>query len=250
MNKKEFKKWFILLIVIYLFSAIPPLSQAAGIFNTKHNLSSLAPTTNIKALNETQVCIFCHTPHNAKPAYPLWNHELSAVVNYTNYWSETLKSYPSEAEAPPIDGFSQLCLSCHDGTIAIGATITKGEIPMEPNPSLVGGRLATSAAGYIGTDLSGGHPISIIFDGTLAGLRNAETSLCQLNWPISDPYVKLYPTQGGYGVQCTSCHNPHTNRSTYTDPSTGQLWPPFWQKENYDAVCLVCHVNCTHTWPW
>jgi predicted CXXCH cytochrome family protein len=234
---KKNKKCYILLTICCFFSVIPSLSQATGIFDTKHNLSSLASTTNIRALTEDQVCIFCHTPHNVNPVYPLWNHELSAVVNYTNYWSETLKSYSSEAEAPPIDGFSKLCLSCHDGTIAIGAVSNRGEIPMEPNPSLQGGRLSSTAQGYLGTDLSGGHPISIIYNESLVALRNADpvsASLIQLKWPIIDRDVRLYPTQGGYGVQCPSCHDPHGSQGGLDEP-------PLWRKKTYEEVCLVCH---------
>jgi len=231
---KKNKKCYILLTICCFFSVIPSLSQATGIFDTKHNFSSLAPPANIRALNQDQVCIFCHTPHNAKPEYPLWNHELSAVVNYTNYWSETLQSYSNRAEAPPIDGFSKLCLSCHDGTIAIGAVRSRDEILMEPNPSLQAGRLISTAQGYLGTDLSGGHPISIIYNESLAARRNADTSLMQLKWPIVDRDVRLYPTQGGYGVQCSSCHDPHGSQG-------GLNAPPLWRKKTYDEVCLVCH---------
>jgi predicted CXXCH cytochrome family protein len=88
--------------------------------------------------------------------------------------------------------------------------------------------------GYIGTDLSGGHPISIIFDQALALRRNEEEDILELNWPLTDKEVKLYPTQGGYGVQCTSCHDPHGGKG---DPGE----PPFWRKKTYNDVCLACH---------
>ena len=60
------------------------------------------------------------------------------------------------------------------------------------------------------------------------------TELLQLNWPITDKDVKLYPTQGGKGIQCTSCHDPHGGKGDSEAP-------PFWQKKTYDEVCLVCH---------
>ncbi|NWF75158.1 MAG: hypothetical protein HXY53_01055 [Nitrospirae bacterium] len=198
---------------------------------------SVSGTGDVKAVSETQICIFCHTPHNASPAKPLWNHEITAVVNYINYWSPTLQSYSSEAEAPPIDGFSKLCLSCHDGTVAIGSIISRwDEIQMISITDVLdaSGRLIRGP-GYLGTDLSGGHPISIIFDEILANKRNtSDPPLSRLKWPINDPYVKLHPTQNGYGVQCTSCHDPHTNRAAGG-------WPPFWNKTTHDEVCIVCH---------
>jgi len=243
---KRILKYFIF-PVAFCISLVIPLLSVASVSNTKHNLSVSGPG-NIKAVQETQICIFCHTPHNASPVYPLWNHELSAVVNYTNYWSHTLKSYASEEEAPPIDGFSKLCLSCHDGTVAIGSINagrkleTEGSIRMITIPNVVeAGKLMPGAKGYIGTDLSRhprqhplGHPISIVFDPSLMIRRNAEEDLMKLRWPINDKDVKLYPTQGGYGVQCTSCHDPHGGKG-------GPDAPPFWLKTTHDEVCIVCH---------
>ena len=56
----------------------------------------------------------------------------------------------------------------------------------------------------------------------------------QLKWPISDLDVKLYPTQDGYGMQCSSCHDPHGGKGNSDAP-------PFWRKAEYEDVCLVCH---------
>jgi len=36
-----------------------------------------------------EICVFCHTPHGASPAVPLWNHDLSALT-YTAYDSPTM----------------------------------------------------------------------------------------------------------------------------------------------------------------
>ena len=234
MIDKLVSKFCILYFTLCVFVLIPLLALAK-VEDTKHNLSITGPG-DVKAVSATQICIFCHTPHNSSPAQPLWNHELSAVVNYINYTSDTLQSY-TEGDAPPIDGYSKLCLSCHDGTVAIGSVVSKWEEIMmvtvagviDSSGKLIGG------PGYLGTDLSGGHPISIIFDEALVTKRNsAEPPLTHLNWPIVDTDIKLHPTQGGYGVQCTSCHDPHENKAAGG-------WPPFWQKPTHDEVCLVCH---------
>jgi predicted CXXCH cytochrome family protein len=219
-------KYLILQCGVYVF--LIPLTVFAGVRNTKHNLSISGPGP-AQATSESEICIFCHTPHNASPASALWNHEMTAFEDYTHYTSPTLKSYASEEDAPPIDGFSRLCLSCHDGTVALGSLINHGDT-VETVPDY----LTYGMEGYIGTDLSGGHPISIIFDESLVAARNADPDLLQLNWPITDKDVKLYPTQGGRGVQCTSCHDPHGGKG---DPDA----PPFWRKKTYDEVCLVCH---------
>jgi hypothetical protein len=241
-NSQRFFLVFFALCVL----AFVPVFALAGIRNTKHNLSVSGPGP-VKAVSETQICIFCHTPHNASPSTPLWNHAPSGVTNYTTYSSATLKSYHSQADAPPIDGVSKLCLGCHDGTVALGAVVSRQEpIQMVTIPNVVDatGKLLPGAGGYMGTDLTlghtleghsaGGHPVSIIFDQALATLRNSDPALSHLHWPITDRDVKLYPTQGGHGVQCTSCHEPHGAKG-------GAGAPPLWQKPTFEEVCLVCH---------
>jgi len=224
-------KYIISIIIVSLsLTALHVPAVAAGIKDTKHNLSYYGPTDRtIFATEETQtqVCIFCHTPHNAYPAYPLWGHTVTEE-SYTHYTSPTLQSYSSEADAPPIDGVSRLCLSCHDGTIAVGAlTYTTIETTKE---------YIMPEDAFLSTDLSGGHPISIVYDESLVNRRNNMESLTlKLNSPsvvLMDRDVKLYPTQGGMGVQCSSCHDPHGGQSDF---------PPFWRKTTTDAVCLVCH---------
>ncbi|MFZ5906209.1 MAG: cytochrome c3 family protein [Nitrospirota bacterium] len=225
----NFQRHITLIIGYCIFIVlVPVVAGAIGIKNTKHNLSVSGPGP-VGAITESEICKFCHTPHNASPSVPLWNHVVTTEQNYVNYWSPTLKSYPSQEAAPPVDGFSRLCLSCHDGTVALGALVSREE-EIETVPDV----LTESIPGYLGTDLSGGHPISIIFDSALANLRNSDPNIMHLNWPINDPDVQLYSTQNGSGVQCTSCHDPHGGKG-------GTEAPPFWRKTTYDEVCLVCH---------
>lgn len=260
----------ILIIVTFLAALVqakdPPQTS---IVYTKHNLSGSlsrwpSPSNTVKAIYEPEICIFCHTPHNANPVQPLWNHELSAVQTYKVYWSNTLQSYTeAESQAWKIDGFSKLCLSCHDGTVAVGSVNSRWEeILMNISNCIdASGKLISGSgcSGYIGTDLSGGHPISIVYDNSLVSKRNNSniTNSCWLNPPPSNRTspVKLYPTEnqgGGMGVQCTSCHNPHTNRSL--EENNGVKWPPFWQGTSYNDVCFVCHYNdCGESykiWPY
>jgi len=63
--------------------------RIADIRNTPHNLSATSPGS-VKATTETQVCVFCHTPHGAtQGATPLWNRQLSGQT-YTPYTSSSL----------------------------------------------------------------------------------------------------------------------------------------------------------------
>jgi len=91
---------------------------------TKHNLSMTGPGT-IKSLFEKRVCIFCHTPHRARgDISALWNRD-DSLVTYIPYESSTMYA----AVGQPT-GASKLCLSCHDGTIALGALVSETqEVP-------------------------------------------------------------------------------------------------------------------------
>ena len=88
---------------------------------SKHNLSVGGPG-EIKAVSESQICIFCHTPHNARRDIPyLWNRR-DQTVSYIPYQSSTLFARVGQPT-----GASKLCLSCHDGTIALGAIVSESE---------------------------------------------------------------------------------------------------------------------------
>jgi predicted CXXCH cytochrome family protein len=164
---------------------------AQSIIDTKHNLSISGPGP-VRALSEEQVCIFCHTPHKARPDIPyLWN-RADSTINYIPYQSSTL--YASVGQPT---GASKLCLSCHDGTIALGALVSESvEIPF------IGGiRFIPEGPTKLGSDLSDDHPVSFAFDSTLA-LNNTE-----LVNPSSLPTEVKLDTDGQ--LQCTACHDPH-----------------------------------------
>ena len=72
----------LLLLPVCLFSQ--------SIVNTVHNLSISGPG-EIKATSESEICIFCHTPHNSSPLRPLWNRN-SPGLNYILYNSSTIQA--------------------------------------------------------------------------------------------------------------------------------------------------------------
>ena len=122
---------------------------------------------DIRASSETHICIFCHTPHSANPAAPHWNRPSSGAI-YTPYNSST-----SKATIGQPTGSSKLCLSCHDGTVALGMVISKAPI------QLAGGiHGMPRGRANLGTDLSDDHPISFVYDNALAAING------ELNSPI------------------------------------------------------------------
>ncbi|MBI5095242.1 MAG: hypothetical protein HZB26_22760 [Candidatus Hydrogenedentes bacterium] len=202
------KMFALLLIAVTL--GLSGSVASAGIVNTKHNLSATGPGT-VKAPSESEVCIFCHTPHNSSPTVPLWNRNLP-VLNYTPYSSSTMQSSPGQPTHA-----SKLCLSCHDGTIALGSVLSR------PTPISVSGSLSNKA--NLGTNLSDDHPVSFAYDSALAA-KNTEL----VNPALLTGSVHL----DSHGqLQCTTCHDPHSD--TYSkflvvDGSNG-------------ALCTKCHTK-------
>ena len=138
-----------LAVCVGLAAAVTALGQVA---TTKHNLSVSGPG-GVKAASETQICIFCHTPHNASPKAPLWNRGDQGNADtggtaYTPYTSSTTRSLPGQP-----NGASLLCLSCHDGTIALGNVLSR-TLPITMAGS---GFMPPTSPSYIGTDLSDDH---------------------------------------------------------------------------------------------
>lgn len=198
--------------VLYLFALIivPTIILAQSILTTQHNLSVKGPGT-VKATTETEVCLFCHISHQSKPASALWNRNNSAAT-YTLYTSTTLKALPGQPS-----GSSVLCLSCHDGTIALGSVSSRTSVITFANT--VNMPVGTS---NLATDLKNDHPFSFTYDAALATLNPQIITPASLN-----PVIKL---QSGK-LQCTSCHDPHVNLYTDFLVATTQ----------YSNICKACH---------
>ena len=203
-------KWItagVLIMAMELFA-----SSKLALVGSQHDLTATGGGPVKSTLADT--CLFCHAPHNVIPnVTPLWDHTLSSQ-SYVTYMSTT---YGSGAETPAA-GSSKLCLSCHDGSVAVGLTVTKGLITTTG---------AMAPTDILGTNLSGSHPVSMtpVDDGSLA------TSLFTAPAATKDPAVKLVAGK----VECTTCHDPHAPRN---DP----VVPMFLVRSNASgAICLACH---------
>jgi predicted CXXCH cytochrome family protein len=164
-------------------------------------------------------CTFCHAPHSGIGGVtPLWNQTLSNQT-YTPYTSTT---YKQQGKTQPILGkSSSLCLSCHDGTVAVGQSAVYGKIP-------VNGTMNNQDV--FGTNLSGSHPFSLVLP-----MKDAPDLVASLaaQGVTADPTRAVRLIAGN--VECTSCHNPHAQaidkiaqNFLVRDSSNGQM-------------CLACH---------
>ena len=123
-------------------------AQTLSVTESVHNLSPQGPAGRNVVAAEGYACLFCHAPHRATRApTPLWNQRLSSAT-YDMYTSTT---YHQNNLQPQVAGSSKLCLSCHDGTVAIGQTVSQG---------LIATSGTMSAKSNLGTDLRTSHPFS------------------------------------------------------------------------------------------
>jgi len=215
---KYYTNKYMLPTIILLFIIFITELFSFGVSNTKHNLSVSGPG-QIKATSEQEVCIFCHAPHNAART-PLWN-KPNSFATYTLYTSPTKNAIIGQP-----DGNSIYCLSCHDGTIALGTVSNKStQINFGAITTLVG-------SGNLGTDLSNDHPISFIYDAAIVSTNG------QL---VQPSLLGLGNLLENGKVQCTSCHDPHSSSYTSFLKVTSQN----------SALCITCHsktgwANSTH----
>jgi len=211
------------------FAMLSPGTSLASVAGTRHNFGSLSPAT-VKTTESTEICVFCHTPHNSSPSGPLWNRQDSGAT-YDVYASSTLAATlnPNAPQLGQPTGSSKLCLSCHDGTIAIGSLLNlPGKGLGSADMAVTGpgvdptGKLTSVSTSYIGTDLRDDHPIS--FDYGLSYPSNPE-----MNDPAGFPAAVKLDTNSM--VQCVSCHDPH-----------GTANPKFLVASvEGGALCLTCH---------
>lgn len=215
---------------LFLLAGMLAASGAvAGVSATKHNLSSTG-TGTFKATDTTEICVFCHTPHGANTTAntPLWNRNLSSVATYGVYAnSNSLDSTPTEVGGGSTT--TNLCLSCHDGTIALNSLLNY------PNPmtsiTMSGGATTLTGSANLGSDLTNDHPVNMVYD---AALVTADTTrnggIAGLNNPATLTGVKLFASNT---VQCASCHDPHTStQSTFLRVTMAN-----------SQLCTTCHIK-------
>ena len=227
---------------------------AGTIKGSKHDLSSTTGGITDKSTDETQVCVFCHTPHSARPSVPLWNKAVPpGGMTYTLYSNPkpdgSMDASPDFGDlAKPGDpellgGPSRLCLGCHDGTIAVANIINRFPDNTDPNMGSgneldADGSLTDSSPANIGeaskgaglADLSNDHPISFVYSSSLAS-NDGELYDPAAKTEIQ-PLLKNYSSGSG-NFECSSCHDPHNPDNL-----------PFLVKDNVQsALCLTCHIK-------
>jgi len=216
------RKVFILALAVICIVGLSAVSFAE-ITGSVHDL-----TVSTTGLGITEICAVCHSPHdsgaNRASNGPLWNHEVSGVT-FTLYSSDN--PIAESNNVTDVSGSSRLCLGCHDGVTALDAY--NGD--PGTTPLATPGKIIPNLNGTTG-DLSGTHPISVVYN--------------------EDPAYQLNPiggvTLGGVSplanvlvntrVECSTCHDVHNNTGPGGETQGAML---LRADPTGSALCLACH---------
>lgn len=197
-----------------VFSGSALRAQISGDVMGVHDLGpgSHSPITGARP----DACSYCHAPHSGLNM-GLWNQKLTTQT-YSTYSSST---EANSGRQPTLGRVSNQCLSCHDGTVAVGTTVSYGEVTTHGS---------MYAQDVFGSNMQTSHPFSLVTP--LKDNVDLVSSLAA-NGKTADPTgaVKLV----GGNVECNSCHDPHVQSKDLVsqnflvrDSSSGQM-------------CLACH---------
>lgn len=273
--KKQSKKLISLIALLaMLCTGYATLSFGApshGIKYTKHNMSvTRRPIGEIgggdwRAASETEVCIFCHTPHNAAAGKKfLWNRVDSTATFQLYTASQTLGFTKSQGST--ISSVSKLCMSCHDGGTALNAMANPRNPAVVMQDETWGNQLADMYDPEWGFDTWGpnigeghdptvgpnpdpggilvnDHPISFIYKQSCDNDPdiNKELGVCDASSIGGLPlWFENIGGTAGYRVECVTCHDPHINANLAQGGDPAYAF--FLRKNNSSSgLCFTCH---------
>ncbi|MCB0729635.1 MAG: cytochrome c3 family protein [Ignavibacteriae bacterium] len=156
-------------------------------------------------------CKICHVSSNEiNYETPIWTNEKTENY-YIPYSSSTL-----DANIGQPSGVTKMCLSCHDGTIAVDDQ----------------GGNANFTHKVLSSEMNSNHPVSFVYNSFLA----------QKDGELYDPQT----TSSGLGstieadllidgkLECISCHNPHKEMNNSSMLKISNL---------KSKLCLTCHIK-------
>lgn len=224
-----------------------------AILGSKHDLTSLNRRANTQAMEGVayvdygDACVYCHIPPEAEGSESApeqiagWNRIRPAVEGYELYDSP---SFRSTAQIP--NEVTLLCLSCHDGTMAVDRIVNTPRAWKNGGEMTMHMRLNASADlnscglchdgwtahdlgnKHIGTDLRSNHPVSVLYPGLALSI----------NSNVVDKRFKTPRDESGFSngvrlfngfVECASCHDVH-------NPSNYKLL-----RARGASLCSTCH---------
>lgn len=222
----------------------------AKIRNSKHDLSS-ANTNNVSQLKSTtqnQVCIFCHTPHNAGSTSQLWNRRSAAsqAASYKMYSSPSTSSAVNSVKSLDNTSSSYKCLTCHDisftdlkssSALFNGSQGTMNNLLSQTTWDTLYKIGASPNLGGTGGDLRDDHPVHFSY---AAAVTAAKTQLQPLATAVTNLSISgntnVFP---GDKMECGSCHLVHNEQDANNASASFLLR----RTESGSAICLACHIK-------
>lgn len=237
-----------------------------GIVGSKHDLSIATGIGDIYGQTDAldRICIYCHAPHHAIQEadaagiqyLPLWNHGVTTQF-YNTYQSDFGEGpaasgltgvgdpnsdnqfadrhlFNGEATLGEPGSVSRLCLSCHDGTIAVN------EYGFDPGRAESRGAASHFIADQFkiggGGNLVNHHPIGFSYLDVAAHddeIANPDTVISGMTGnEITTIRSLLY---GGEMMECVTCHDVHNTKNT------GETF--LWKSDRESQFCLTCHLK-------
>jgi len=233
-------------LIILMLAMVTAMSFAqkpskAYIINSAHDLRAYE-TGGIAVGNTSPsyaLCNFCHIAHKrGSDTFQnwngplLWNHTISSTTSYGVYSSNSFNGYGTDiadlgASNGPGYTTSNLCLSCHDGTLAVdsfyvavqGATSTK--------------KMGDISNDFVINNLTNTHPVNFTYYGASwipqAGVL-APASM------ISVDAAGSVPLENGK-MQCWTCHDAHNGKSGIFEQNFPSNGIP-----TGGVFCQYCHI--------
>jgi len=282
-----------------VYAGIP---AQTGVNGSLHDMRMYAATkagagyADVHVDSMDRVCVFCHTPHNSiKPGggdtsdYPLWNRVTDATLNYEPYkWATQMNKGTTDVDnvgefdisaGQAIFGPSRLCLTCHDGTLAVDSH--SGSLTNAFGNGAQNGGIMVSDRAKIGQDLSNDHPIGFNYNdirlyreshslGAVNANGDHEIAKSDLTFATSVTPTAVGGTayndvqrQGAGGrtikdvlyqgqiMTCATCHEVHNKDNAKqanlngVNGSDASAAPNFflYAPEKDSLICLSCHVK-------
>jgi hypothetical protein len=242
-------------------------SAGGGIVNSKHDMRMFIQTYGGTADYADRVCAFCHTPHHAEDpataigydavntteytAYtPLWSHALPENLDYDQYVSVTfnpglvVKDGVANTYDPMI-GPSRLCMSCHDGTVAVDSYYGKTGTATNKGEDFLESESAGNFAVAKGHGLSNDHPVGMRYSDYVAdGSHELKETTSTLPNNTDKSVADLLFNDANQGLSdimtCASCHDVHNGKAVLEKPASGRGYF-LVEKQAGSALCLTCH---------
>jgi hypothetical protein len=263
MNKRALALFVIPLLVLLIPGIAFGYTPGGGFAASPHDFSNKGSVGD--GGKASGACTFCHTPHRAIQTRLLWNHKLSTQT-YTWDTAATVGGTPMPTIDQNWTGPSKFCLSCHDGTVAIGDIAWFNKVA---NPAMDNTKHDTDD--YLITydltgSMRGNHPVAFpypyfnsvgsTYNGVTTGANvvKKDFSLDPTQYGIrlfTDPgaggTVVAGPTAAKTGIECTSCHGVHNEQGIVWDirllrgKISGNLTADAGSHDTY--ICLKCHTR-------